>query len=440
MSAAPSSQISPPPITYSDNGSRAIMPGLSVRLNESPLAVNVAVSRPALAANVAVSVPALAPPAVNKLDILLQEYEFDILRIFTDYFVTNRETVLTSVNKSGWARPGDWNYPIDDSYLFLLKGGNAIKLWKHIAADSDYPMPNLGDMDCVFLINPRLPLYAFNSLLTHLMEQAHRLFMANIPSARKIRNIPFVKMNSNSYMSRLQSFDKKPIDNMLIPLIIQQPQEIIYPSHITGKGVSAQITLMKLFLNTIASPKRELIDISFLHRAHPLLGFQYDLYSIDYPKVITIKNTSKISNEHPISIAKPIALLYEQSVIQTPSFETRADKLEKRHGYIDYLRSRPNVQNNMSKRTTRNALRRTVKAQYNKITNTFGKSTANYLLQRNAWHIYTKLRNNNATKDKYTPFVTWNAPLPGQPPLPGALLPNASTLYDPLLESAGFEV
>ena len=414
--AAPS-----PSIHYSENGYAHLADGIRVRLNESPI-------------------PA-AVPAVNKLDTLLQEYEFDILRIFTDYFVTNRETVLKSVNKSGWDRPDDWNYPIDDSYLFLLKGGNAIKLWKHMAADSHYPIPNLGDMDCIFLINPRLPLYAFNSLLSHLMEKAHRLFMDNIPSARKIRNSPFVKMNSNSYMSRLRSFDKDPIDNILIPLIIQAPYEVKYPDPTTGNEVFTQITLMKLLLNTIETPKRELIDISVLHQAHPLLGFQYDLYSINYPTLFTIDSPSHMRIATPsFSIAKPIALLYEQSVIQNPSFETRENQLAKRRDYIVYLGTRPNVQNNMSKRTTRNALRRTVKAQYNTIKNTFGKSTANDLLQRNAGHIYTKLRNNNATKGKYKPFVNWKAPLRGQPALPGAPLPNASTLYDPLLESAGFEV
>jgi len=64
-------------------------------------------------------------------------------------------------------------------------------------------------------------------------------------------------------------------------------------------------------------------------------------------------------NNDPLTafaIAKPIALLYELSVIQLPAFETRNEKLAKRRNYIAYLKLRNNVRNNVRLGTTRKAL------------------------------------------------------------------------------------
>jgi len=122
---------------------------------------------------------------------------------------------------------------------------------------------------------------------------------------------------------------------------------------------SSDISLLKLLLNT-AEP-RELIDIAIPHQSNPLLSFEFDLYSVG-TTFHTVSSPSHLSgfseNDMPVefAIAKPIALLYELSVIQLPDYETRPEKLGKRKGYINYLKTRNNVRNNVRARTTQKAI------------------------------------------------------------------------------------
>jgi hypothetical protein len=92
---------------------------------------------------------------------------------------------------------------------------------------------------------------------------------------------------------------------------------------------------------------RELIDIAVPHQINTLLPFEYDLYSIG-TDMMYIESPTKLHNIHipNFTIAKPIALLYELSVIQLPMFETRETKLKTRKQYINYLEGRNNVKAN----------------------------------------------------------------------------------------------
>jgi len=129
-----------------------------------------------------------------------------------------------------------------------------------------------------------------------------------------------------------------------------------------GKGneeKSSNISLFKLLLNT--DDQRELIDIAIPHQSNPLLSYEFDLYSVGITSH-TVPSPSHLTgfseNDMPteFAIAKPIALLYEFSVIQLPDFETRPEKLEKRKGYINYLKTRKNVRNNVKAKTTYKAI------------------------------------------------------------------------------------
>jgi len=106
---------------------------------------------------------------------VLQSYMFDMLRVLTYYFVTHKRTILDQVSKYYLFR--------DDAFLFLLKGGSAVKLWQQDA----FPIADLGDMDCTLLINPSLPHSAFNYLHSYLFDIVHYIFLKNVqpvPEAR----------------------------------------------------------------------------------------------------------------------------------------------------------------------------------------------------------------------------------------------------------------
>lgn len=316
---------------------------------------------------------------MDALNRVLQSYMFDMLRILTYYFVTQKRTILEQVRNY---------YPYkDDAFLFLLKGGSAVKLWQQ---QDTFPIVDLGDMDCTLLIDPSLPGPVFNHLHTYLFRIVYSIFYKNItlsPEAKvdvgyynttisglatilENRDYGIFKNNQvYAFFTRklsdpliaqaitLDSLGKKGTLEGTCPFMIAGMLDIVF-----GKGNqenSSNISLFKLLLNT--ADQRELIDIAIPHQSNPLLSYEFDLYSVGTTSH-TVPSPSHLTrfseNDEPteFAIAKPIALLYEFSVIQLPDFETRPAKLEKRKGYINYLKTRKNVRNNIRAKTTYRAI------------------------------------------------------------------------------------
>ena len=314
-----------------------------------------------------------------------------MMRILTNQFVTKMSSLISEI------RSRSRYYYGDDAFLFLLKGGGAVKIWQQ----NTFPISDLGDMDCTILINPRLPSDAFNALHTFLFEQVYRIFLETIqpsPVAIDTRyyTTTIMKLANNAIMPTrdygifkdnivynifnkklrdplvaqnitLEELGKQGILPATCPFMIAGMQNIVFGTQ------SSNLSLFKLMLNTKDS--KELIDIAIPHQNHPLLSYEFDLYSVG-TTMHTIASPSHLirslnMNNDPLdefAIAKPIALLYELSVIQLADFESRTKKLEKRKGYIHYLKTRNNVRNNVRAGTTRNALTRRSQKQLQKTT------------------------------------------------------------------------
>ena len=318
---------------------------------------------------------------MDALNRVLQSYMFDMMRILTNQFVTKMSALISEIrSRSGY-------YYGDDAFLFLLKGGGAVKIWQQ----NTFPISDLGDMDCTILINPRLPPDAFSALHTFLFEQVHQIFLETIQpppvaidtgyytttimelagdAIMPTRDYGIFKDNRayNIFKKKLQDLSFAPTITLeqlgkrdslpdTCPFMIAGIQNIVFGDR------SSDLSLFKLMLNTKDS--KELIDIAIPHQNYPLLSYEFDLYSVA-TTMHTIASPSHLirslnMNNDPLdefAIAKPIALLYELSVIQLPDFEGRTKKLEKRKGYIHYLKTRNNVRNNVRAGTTRKALQR----------------------------------------------------------------------------------
>jgi hypothetical protein len=381
VSAAPSPQIPSSQIRYSNNGNYAYLEdGTPVRLSEPSSVVNTPAaaaasieeaSHAAFAAKIAAKAAAAKAAGVSPVaeeryingtadDIkeqvseILQPFMFDMLRVLTYHFVTHAEDILHTASKKH-----AYTYP-PNSFLFLLKGGNAVSLWRnHAERANRFPVNEMGDMDCVILVNPALPKEAFTNLHTFLLDLGHRILTYN----SKIRNTASMfKLDASAHSAEIKNKLNK------IGVHLLNPEELItnMPSGYSGYGGTLQLKIRQAFAKWgVEFPPISVLDIVIPLQTSPLLEFEFNLYSIGRTDFI-IQSPSKLLNipedfDRTIIIATPVALLYELSVIKSASHERNNAKQRRRNERIKYLKTRNNVRTSANK-TRRNILRNNTSA------------------------------------------------------------------------------
>lgn len=376
VSAASSSQIPPSQIRYSNNGKYAYLgDGTPVRLNEPSSVVNTPAAAAAsveeashatfaakIAARAAAAKAAGVPPAAEERRIngtaddikeqvseILQPFMFDMLRVLTYHFVTHAEDILRAASEKH-----AYTYP-PNSFLFLLKGGNAVILWRnHAERANRFPVNEMGDMDCVILVNPALPKEAFTNLHTFLLDLGHRILTDN----SKIRDTaPMFKLDARAHSTEIKDKLNK------IGVYPLHPEELItnMPSGYSDYGATLQLKIWQAFAKWgIKFAPISVVDIVIPLQTSALLEFEFNLYSIGRTDFV-IESPSKLLNipedfDRTIIIATPVALLYELSVIKSASHERNNAKQRRRNERIKYLKTRNNVRTSVNK-TRRNILK-----------------------------------------------------------------------------------
>jgi hypothetical protein len=279
-----------------------------------------------------------AAPTVtlSPLDILLQEFMFDMLRI-----ITHRLSAIQT------AYPG--------TFIFLLKGGNAVKLLHNSKKyNSEFPVTNrgamepLGDMDMAILINPWLPEAEFSMVYDYLFRFVEAILLEQLTflgSDIKIDAKYYSLTNINKYIAiSPKRHYKSPFSEELrelpaaCPFILAGIPHLEYFNN-TGAH-SSDTSLWKVYLNTMGRPM-ELIDIAIPNKSTNLLRFEYLNYT---GNIISYHSNSpshmmKGTVADNIAIGKVQAIYNELRYILGKNLNTRTEKITKRTNYVKVLES-----------------------------------------------------------------------------------------------------
>ena len=282
------------------------------------------------------------PSSMTPLNALLQLFMFDMTRI-----IMHRLTILQS------------QFP-PNTFIFLLKGGNAVKLLNNaIKHNNTFPvmeqdtMDTLGDMDLSILINP----YTydgedFTRLRNDLFGFVERILVEQMNDSTSD-----VKLDIKYYIDTLAKFGIVFEEQCGYNSYIREGKHTDLPStcpfKLQGyidlkyfnskyKAYKLNTSLWKLTLSDKKDNKRyELIDISLPHHTD-LLKYEYELYSnygittlpLNSPYHLITGNISPYVN-----IGTVQAIYNELQYILAQGLNTREESFAKRANYVKVLKS-----------------------------------------------------------------------------------------------------
>jgi hypothetical protein len=300
---------------------------------------------------------------LSKIQIVLQEFMFDMLRILTFKIEA---------------------LPVSYKFLFLLKGGNAVKLLHNIHKyGNEFPVTNhgvmepLGDMDTAILIDPtitpgtfkQLHLELFKSIESILLEQLGAISPADV-----MIDMDYYSKNLSSIVLDTNRKYISPVNNtpliipQMCPFILSGKYNLNFFNSESGTMRSSETSLFKLYLNTKDEPI-ELMDIAIPYQSE-LLRFEYPNYNNNinyYPIPSTLHMKPFIQNFIPIG--SPKAIYHELEYILAKGLNTRKEKIDKRTGYMRILESLIAINSSKGgrRRNTRSKKRRSTKKRRSRI-------------------------------------------------------------------------